>query len=215
MKTVIFVLVCFAVLVLVSSNAFAEEAKEENANQLISLCRGLIPSLPRQLATCQWYNPNSCCSVAMSEKIKEGWEASSGRNSGTSNVTLPTFFREALAGGCLDELHQYVCYLCAPSQTVFIEEKLPLFGQKSVLHLCNSFCDRLYTKCALVPVTNDRPVALAFSSGKDFCENGLNDPANQLQIKVRDGNCFNASSQTTITLVTYAIILLSSLFFLL
>ena len=89
-----------------------------------------------------------------------------------------------------------VCYLCAPAQSVFIEENpLQLLGQKSTLYLCTSFCDRMYQKCALVPVTGSTPVSLAYSSGTDFCQNGLNDPANQLNIKVRDGNCFNGAVQ--------------------
>lgn len=87
-----------------------------------------------------------------------------------------------------------VCYLCSPGQTVFIEEHIQIMGQRSILYLCESFCNRLYQKCALVPVTGGRPVSLAFSSGEDFCTRGLEDPANQLQIKVRTGNCFNGAS---------------------
>ncbi|KAF0974352.1 hypothetical protein FDP41_006384 [Naegleria fowleri] len=166
----------------------------QETNQLLSMCRYYIPSISRNLATCTWYNKDSCCTVDTSQKIKDGWEKSSGRYSGTSNVTIPQFLVEAFAGGCLDELHQYICYLCSPGQTVFIEEHIQIMGQRSILYLCESFCNRLYQKCALVPVTGGRPVSLAFSSGEDFCTRGLEDPANQLQIKVRTGNCFNGAS---------------------
>lgn len=101
-------LIIFVLLLLFSAQFIqSEQTKDESINQLISACRGYIPSVPRELATCQWYNPNSCCTVDSSKKIKQGWESQSGRNSGSSNVTIPQFLVEAFAGGCLDELHQY------------------------------------------------------------------------------------------------------------
>lgn len=84
----------------------------QETNQLLSMCRYYIPSISRNLATCTWYNKDSCCTVDTSQKIKDGWEKSSGRYSGTSNVTIPQFLVEAFAGGCLDELHQYSKFIC-------------------------------------------------------------------------------------------------------
>ncbi|KAG2375381.1 hypothetical protein C9374_010004 [Naegleria lovaniensis] len=183
----------------------------QETNQMVSMCRFFIPSVPRNLATCTWYNSNSCCTVDTSQKIKAGWEKSSGRNSGTSNVTVPQFLVEAFAGGCLDELHQYICYLCSPGQTTFIEENIQIFGQRSTLYLCKSFCDRLYQKCALVPVTGGRPVSFAFSNGDDFCTRGLNDPANQLEIKVRTGNCFNKATALGVNWISMIVMVVISL----
>ena len=109
MKT-LFVVVIILMMTLVSCQQIAQSnvfTSIRKANQNIATCRYLVPSLPRSLATCTWYNSNSCCTVDTSQKIKAGWENQSGRSSGTSNVTIPHFLVEAFAGSCLDELHKY------------------------------------------------------------------------------------------------------------
>lgn len=60
-----------------------------------------IPPKERQLADCDWYNSNTCCSVETSQRISDEWNRRSGSG---SNATIPEWAFTKLFSGCLSEV---------------------------------------------------------------------------------------------------------------
>lgn len=88
--------------------------------------------------------------------------------------------------------------------------------QKVDFKICRTFCDVIYDRCGLAPISGPPDIQLIrtkYADGKAMCEGELG-PKFSFNLQVVDGNqqCFNAASSFYIS--TLAILLLAFLYLL-
>lgn len=101
------------------------------------------PSPQPALTNCTWFKENSCCR--------------------DNEVRLIFSQVRPLIGSsaeCTRFLNILMCYVCSPLQHVFYRSER--------LHVCLSYCDRMYKACATA-LMKGIPVGELYASGREFC----------------------------------------------
>ncbi len=103
---------------------------------------------------------------------------------------------------------------CDGNQTNYLNYNL--LQQTVDFKICRSFCDTMYDRCGLAPITPPPNVQLIrnkYANGKLFCEGELATRFSfNLQVVDSNQQCFNAASSVYIS--TLAILLLALLYLL-
>jgi hypothetical protein len=198
------------VVVVLSVLTFASQALD------LGLCQFRMPDR-RQLATCTWYNsPDySCCSVDDSQSLKESWESATGTfTNGTMNAYIRKVLTSTIYASCVDKVHKFVCWHCAPSQTNFLE--LSLGSLKPNLRVCPDYCDSIYESCKNLPIEGGL-LREKYSSGEDVCTQWLQPMIGGATVVYKESNvvtkCFNsASGARPVLFFTFILALVSIVF---
>ncbi|CAF1565848.1 unnamed protein product [Rotaria magnacalcarata] len=101
------------------------------------------PSPQPALTNCTWFKENSCCRG--------------------NEVRLIFSQVRPLIGSsaeCTRFLNVLMCYVCSPLQHVFYRSER--------LHVCLSYCDRMYNACATA-LMKGIPVGELYANGREFC----------------------------------------------
>ncbi len=136
------------------------------------------------MADCGWYSGSTCCTTSQTQKIKEGWDSTTGG----SNQTIPQYIRNLALSQCLDLMHLFICSPCSPQQASFYKPKIIIQGS---LNLCSNYCDSIYKACGAA-IYNGQPVATQFKTSADFCTTALS-AASDVPVTVSTQNCFNSA----------------------
>ena len=102
----------------------------------------------RGVARARRHKPNSCCYPSEEASLLAKWNAE----------TITDFSSE-----CEGLLNFLYCYPCHPSQSEWFS------AEHSTLHVCESFCDRLYSTCGDA-IYKSQKIKVAFSSGTHMCK---------------------------------------------
>ncbi|CAF4029184.1 unnamed protein product, partial [Rotaria sordida] len=101
------------------------------------------PSPQPALTNCTWFKENSCCR--------------------DNEVRLIFSQVRPLIGSsteCTDFINILMCYVCSPLQYVFYRSER--------LHVCLSYCNRMYNACATA-LMKGIPVGKLYANGREFC----------------------------------------------
>lgn len=137
------------------------------------------------------YNSKSCCTVQQSQNIQSSFN-SVGTQVG--NVTIPEWVKDIFLP-CLDQLNLFVCFPCDGSQTNYL--KYNIIMQRQEFTVCQTFCDRMYDKCRLVPIDSQgNLIGTKYKDGSSMCLGEFGPRIKDWTMLVDTQNCFNSSPQT-------------------
>ncbi|KAL6055649.1 hypothetical protein QOT17_016632 [Balamuthia mandrillaris] len=143
-----------------------------------------VPSL----TACSAFNELACCSVNYTNQVAGGTDAL--HQHVYANLGSPS-------AACQDLFGELACIYCHPNQGLYFRRK-PVSSLPDELHLCSSFCDRLYQACGSATLKDRDGIAVnqAYRSGTEFCRDDphwfqLWDP----DVITEGDNCFDPSSR--------------------
>jgi hypothetical protein len=135
-------LITYFILLLLSS-VLAINDSSSDSNSYCSFFSNRAPNPQPTLTNCTWFKENSCCH--------------------DNEVRLIFSQVRPLIGSsseCTRYLNVLMCYVCSPLQHVFyLSERL---------HVCLSYCDRMYKACATA-LMKGIPVGRLYANGREFC----------------------------------------------
>jgi len=141
-------------LVLTSNESFHTE-------QYCSFFSNRAPSPQPGLMNCTWYRENSCCRDNEVGLIFSQVNLTRYRK---KTQHYPCFIKvRPLIGSskkCTEFLNILMCYVCSPMQYIFYR------GER--LHVCLTYCDRMYSACATASMKGIR-VRELYRNGREFC----------------------------------------------
>ena len=118
----------------------------------------LVSPQPQQLMNCTQYTGRTCCTAEDTLRISHA----------EPEIQLIGATRR-----CRDLLHLLMCSVCSPNQAEFyVRESIASF-EVHVLHVCESFCNRLHRECGSAALRGaggqHERIDLEFEDGLPFC----------------------------------------------
>ncbi|CAF0781597.1 unnamed protein product [Adineta ricciae] len=101
------------------------------------------PSPQPALTNCTWFQENSCC-----------------RENEVRHIFSQVRPLIGSSAECSQFLNILMCYVCSPLQYHFYRSER--------LHVCSSYCDRMYKACATA-LMKGIPVGELYANGREFC----------------------------------------------
>jgi hypothetical protein len=159
-----FILTLFSLLLssvwTMNDSSYTISSSNSNTAPYCSFFSNRAPSPQPALTNCTWFKTNSCCRENEVRLI-------------FSQVCLTTFIDlnsrvyfiqvRPLIGSsseCTRFLNVLMCYVCSPLQYGFYRSER--------LHVCLSYCDRMYKACATA-LMKGIPVGELYANGREFC----------------------------------------------
>ncbi|CAF4713937.1 unnamed protein product, partial [Rotaria sp. Silwood2] len=138
----LFIFLLSSVLTLNNSFAITSSISSEST-PYCSFFSNRAPSPQPALTNCTWFKKNSCCH--------------------DNEVRLIFSQVRPLIGSsseCTRFINVLMCYVCSPLQHVFYRSER--------LHVCLSYCNRMYKACATA-LMKGIPVGKLYANGREFC----------------------------------------------
>jgi hypothetical protein len=149
-----------------NDSSYTISTSSSNTAPYCSFFSNRAPSPQPALTNCTWFKENSCCR--------------------DNEVRLIFSQVRPLIGSsseCTRFINVLMCYVCSPLQFAFYRSER--------LHVCLSYCDRMYKACATA-LMKGIPVGELYANGREFCLSRrfeIND-------KYNSSTCFTDEDQT-------------------
>jgi len=155
-------------------------------------CSDDQPSKPQQLAFCDWYEDDSCCTYNSSLGVKN-----------YSQNCFPKTCCSGFSKGCQDYVNLFLCKICSPQWSDWF--------RNGELRVCSKFADNFYSACKddetyWIRSDSCRIIKEIYSDGKDFIQAGF---GSGLAYDDESDHCFNAAA--ALSLSSFVLVAIMSL----
>ncbi|UJR36410.1 hypothetical protein I4U23_029133 [Adineta vaga] len=126
-----------------NNSLYTVSISTSNTAPYCSFFSNRAPSPQPGLTNCTWFQENSCC-----------------RENEVRHIFSQVRPLIGSSAECSQFLNILMCYVCSPWQYRFYRSER--------LHVCLSYCDRMYTACATA-LMKGIPVSELYANGREFC----------------------------------------------
>ena len=124
-------------------SSYTVSSSSANTAPYCSFFSNRAPSPQPALTNCTWFDKNSCC-----------------RENEVRHIFAQVRPLIGSSAECTRFLNVLMCYVCSPLQYRFYRSER--------LHVCLSYCDRMYKACATA-LMKGIPVGELYANGREFC----------------------------------------------